>query len=343
MELDFEKLKREQESADGKRDALNTAASIVSSFEDVPSSYQLLYGKGQNSKSGSEGLRQMAQTVKDPWEKQKKTYELYTAAKNNKKMDMDIAKEERRSDPNSEANKAYRANLKATFPQIAGKISPEQFDQLTIEDGDSFLKPAQFAETIAARKQAAQIAAQSRSDALAVKNAEKQDKKKQAMNEIEDRRMNIKSALKTLDDQVKEYGTYEMFGPQNQNMERLLDQVATDMAKLMDPSSVARPNEVELVKQGLIKSGFKNSNATARQLLRDFEAEVDRRADSAYQIRGLQMPSVQASLGNVNGVGGDMNNSANAGGFPMIVRKDGKKATVNNENELRDAKSKGWQ
>lgn len=121
----------------------------------------------------------------------------------------------------------------------------------------------------------------------------KTEKKMTAMNEIEDRRVNIKQNLDLLKKQITKYGTFEVVGSENQDMERRLDQVATDMAKLMDPTSVARPSEVEQVKDGLIRSGFKNSNATALKILNNFEAEVDKRADSAYKIRGLEQPKAE--------------------------------------------------
>lgn len=122
------------------------------------------------------------------------------------------------------------------------------------------------------------------------KEDQQTQKKQQSMNEIEDRRQNINAALDELDTMIAEKGTYEMFGSHNQDMDRLVDQIATDMAKLMDPNSVARPNEVELVKRGLIQPGFKNRNVTARDILKNFKNEVARRADSAYQIRGIERP-----------------------------------------------------
>lgn len=127
-----------------------------------------------------------------------------------------------------------------------------------------------------------------RADAKEVKVADKQDKKAQAMFEIEDRRKNINDNLDTLDTMIKDDGTWEMFGEHNQNIDRKLDQIATDMAKLMDPSSVARPSEVEQIKKGLMTPT--NKNSTARQILMDFKNEVKTRADSAYNIRGLEKP-----------------------------------------------------
>ena len=126
------------------------------------------------------------------------------------------------------------------------------------------------------------------------KTQEKRDladeKKKSAMFEVEDRRNNINDAITSLDKMIEDDGTWEATGSHNQTMDRLVDQIATDMAKLQDPNSVARPGEVELVKQQLIQSGFRNSNSTARDLLQKFKGEVDRRAETAYKVRGLEAP-----------------------------------------------------
>jgi hypothetical protein len=86
-----------------------------------------------------------------------------------------------------------------------------------------------------------------------------------------------------------------MFGPQNENMNRRIENIATDMAKLSDPSSVARPSEVEGFKRGLIEAGIFKSNSTAKQILKDFESEVQSRANNAYKIRGVEMPNQSTS------------------------------------------------
>ncbi len=125
------------------------------------------------------------------------------------------------------------------------------------------------------------------------KQDEKKDKQKQTMFEIEDRRQNIDAALDNLSSMIEDKGTYEMFGSHNQDMDRLIEQVATDMAKLSDPSSVARPSEVEAVKKTLVQSGFQNTNATAQDIIKNFKDEVKRRADSAYKVRGLDLPNQQ--------------------------------------------------
>lgn len=234
--------------------------------------------------------------VDDEFKAEKENYAYDRQLKTDKISDEQSANE---NDVNSNESKAYQALLvkMGMKPEIAGKMNAAQAKKAS----PVLEKMYEIDERAKASRQTAQAAAQTRADALGVKKVEKDDKKKQAMNEIEDRRQNINSAIDALDKQIEDYGTYEMVGPQNQNMERLLDQVATDMAKLMDPSSVARPNEVELVKQGLVQSGFKNSNATARKILKEFKGEVERRADSAYTIRGMESPKGQPNIKVING------------------------------------------
>lgn len=134
------------------------------------------------------------------------------------------------------------------------------------------------------------------------------EKKKATLNEVEDRRTNIEDNITRLEDMIKDKGTYEVFGSHNVDMERLVDQIATDMAKLADPNSVARPSEVEMFKKGLIKptaTGMKNS--TALNILKNFRGEINKRAENAYKIRGVENPGSQASKSNeqfktINGV-----------------------------------------
>jgi len=182
-------------------------------------------------------------------------------------------------------------------PEIVNGMTADQFKK----QGPMFEKIYQVKQARLSRQDAAserdfarQSSAHEKSLVRDEKKNEKQlasdEKKKATTNEIEQRRTNIKDNLALLQSQIDENGTWEAFGSHNQDMERRLDQIATDMSKLMDPNSVARPGEVELVKQGLIKAGFKNSNATAKKLLQNFEKEVDDRAANAYSIRGIDNP-----------------------------------------------------
>ncbi len=89
---------------------------------------------------------------------------------------------------------------------------------------------------------------------------------------------------------VKSKGTVELFGSHNENLNRVIDAIAVDMAKLADPKSVARPSEVEMFKKGLFSSGaegMKLSNQSAMDILDKFTKEVDRRTANAYKVRHI--------------------------------------------------------
>lgn len=123
------------------------------------------------------------------------------------------------------------------------------------------------------------------------------------LKEVQERRKNIQTAVDQAILMIKDKGTYEALGPHNDNLNRLADQIATDMAKLQDPNSVARPGEVELVKKTLVESGLGQQNQTALDKLNKFKGEVDRRANTAFVTRGIKPPAGSISSGGVAGNG----------------------------------------
>jgi hypothetical protein len=145
--------------------------------------------------------------------------------------------------------------------------------------------------------------AQARKEAAAAKGAAGDDKTLQrkrieVTNEVESFRKNLKDNIQALKDQITKTGTFEAFGPESADMERRLNAVATDMAKLADPGSVARPSEVEEARKGLIPTGPKAltmGNDTALQILSHLNSEIDKRADNAYAVRGMPLPGAAAT------------------------------------------------
>lgn len=201
-----------------------------------------------------------------------------------------LQSEKNKQDWNSQESISFRRMMESQFPNVV-KSYGDDWQHVTAGDQDNIFKPLQLRENMDMRRDQARLLSNQRADVLKAKATEKQDKKMQSMNEIEDRRQNINANVAQLKSMIDESGTWEMLGSHNQDMDRLVEQVAIDMAKLMDPNSVARPSEVESVKKTLIKPGFQNSNSTALDVLKNFEGEINRRADSAYKIRGLQSPN----------------------------------------------------
>jgi hypothetical protein len=232
------------------------------------------------------------------------------------------AAQARRDDPMSEESKAARAYLKQVAPNAAsipgfesmsaaqaekaapGLMERYKSDQQASQHKDdmnqrSADRRAAADERRADREAMAGVRREDKADERAYKDGvtakANTEKKTTLLNEIEDRRTNINQNLDVLDKMIQENGTWELTGSHNQDMDRLVDAIATDMAKLQDPSSVARPSEVEAVKANLVKSGFGNQNATAQDIIKNFKTEVERRADGAYKIRGIDKPGAKAA------------------------------------------------
>lgn len=200
-------------------------------------------------------------------------------------------------DPKSGQSMAFRKIIEAQFPSVV-KAYGENWDNVSAGDKENIFQPLKLKEEIDARRQNTQMMAEARKDQRDLIQEERQktrdDKKKTTLNEIEDRRTNILDNIKSLDEMIDEDGTYEFFGSHNADLNRKVDMIATDMAKLADPDSVARPSEVEMFKKGLIqanKASMKNS--TARDILKNFKGEVEKRADNAYVIRGMENPKAK--------------------------------------------------
>lgn len=120
--------------------------------------------------------------------------------------------------------------------------------------------------------------------------ADKEEKKKSAVTEIEDRYRNITDSIGELKNQLDETGSFELFGPENKNMDQYITNIATDMAKLVDPNSVARESEVASFKKMLFEPTLWTRNSTLKGVLDNFKNIVDKRMETAYKVRGLEQP-----------------------------------------------------
>lgn len=210
----------------------------------------------------------------------------------------------RSSDPTSQESQAARAYLLQIAPsasQMANfnalteaqvyKVAPGIMDRYKLDEQQASRREEAAQRSadraaMAGERRAVREDERIYKEGLAAKTAD--EKKRASLVEVDDRTANITQNLDKLTAMIEDNGTWEAFGSHNQDMDRLVDAVATDMAKLADPSSVARPSEVDAVKRNLIQSGFKNSNETAKQLIKNFRAEVETRADTAYRVRGLE-------------------------------------------------------
>lgn len=117
-------------------------------------------------------------------------------------------------------------------------------------------------------------------------------KKKASVVDVEERARNIDRTLGDLEKQLTEGGgTNEFTGTQNELLEGLITSYATDMAKLRDPTSVAREGEVALEKKALFQPGIRSlgmRDATALELVKKARERARERRDEAYRVRGLK-------------------------------------------------------
>jgi hypothetical protein len=293
--FDIDKLMKESDSAGNRKLAINLVGGIGDLLSNRQGFGNFYTGKmSPKSDAASRFASAAAESASDPMQEFKKRYEAVQA---NKQMQAESADR----DPNSKSSMA----LKSLAPRWGIKVTPE----MSAYDIKQMIDPKKMMETEAQSRtkfendlELERVRQQGdlrkygyeQGAKRAEKSAEKDEKKKAAMFEIEDRRRNINDNLDVLDSMIKDKGTYEALGSHNQDLDRLVEQIATDMAKLQDPGSVARPNEVEAVKKNLIKSGFQNTNATARDILKNFRSEVARRANGAYKVRDLTPPSMVA-------------------------------------------------
>lgn len=137
-------------------------------------------------------------------------------------------------------------------------------------------------------------------DEIERKKAEKQEdierKKKESVIEVEDRSQTIEQNLNALKKMVEKTGGFDFTGPENRQMEQLIDSIAVDMAKLVDPSSVARESEVAQAKKLLFEPGLFERESNIQSVLDSFKDIAKRKRETAYKVRGLTPPMGAASF-----------------------------------------------
>lgn len=130
---------------------------------------------------------------------------------------------------------------------------------------------------------------------LGLKTAQGKAGDKDAMksiNEVESRYRNVKANLAKVKGMIDDKGTWEMSGPHNAEIDRYVQDIAEDMAKIKDPSSVNRESEIEAAKKQLVQSGFFQRNSNAIKALDTVGQLVDQRRRNAYETHGFAIPDV---------------------------------------------------
>ena len=114
--------------------------------------------------------------------------------------------------------------------------------------------------------------------------------------EVKERAANIRTNLAAAQNLIDASGTFELAGGNQQKLEKAMRDIATDMAKLKDPGSVARESEVEAEMGnlgftpgiGTVLPVVGTRNKTAKELLRNYGESVAAREHEALKVRGFQ-------------------------------------------------------
>jgi hypothetical protein len=121
MTFQMDDLKRQSDDARKQKDLYGMIGNIGQSLADVPSAYELLH-KTKSSRANIKGMMDSAAAgVEDPWEKQKKTYELYKSAKDNEDL-------QSKSDSGSRLSNAVRSSL------VNQGVAPESLEGMSAHE-----------------------------------------------------------------------------------------------------------------------------------------------------------------------------------------------------------------
>lgn len=139
FDFDPDKLNQESDDANNSKMWLNIANSAANNILSAPSASEIMLG--QKRAPINVGIDKVADGIKDPWDKQKKTYEAYKAAKEGQALESE-------SDPDSKSNMALKAMLISQ-----GKAKAEDMEGLSRKDLSSlYANPAEL-EKIKAQAQ----------------------------------------------------------------------------------------------------------------------------------------------------------------------------------------------
>lgn len=173
-----------------------------------------------------------------------------------------------------EADTALRRKLEeAQLAEIQRKPFKEEQDRLFKEKEYTFK---------------AKESDQAREEKKQLKLEDEKKKKQSSMEEVNYRTKSINSNLESLKQLISDYGTFELTGPQSEQMDRLIYDTAIDYAKLVDPDSVAREGEVVAAQKYMLPvKGLKISNSSAIKLVEEMQKKANERAVFLNESKGL--------------------------------------------------------
>lgn len=110
--------------------------------------------------------------------------------------------------------------------------------------------------------------------------------------EVQERTGNIRRNIAQAKALIEQYGTMENFGTAETELRRLLGDIAQDSARLKDPNSTVKDQELINAKRAIGVEGgeFFTRNSTAQKLLDSYLATMEDREAEALRVRGLPVP-----------------------------------------------------
>lgn len=146
LDLNIDELQKQADEANEKKGMLGAFGGALQNVASVPTAYEQLHLGGQSRGPNIKGMFDSAAgMIKDPWEKQKKTYEMYQAAKQN----TDIKREEEdlnsSRDPNSNLSKSSRY----MYEKFSGRKADPSMSDYEVR---KMMNPAKMFETEANAK-----------------------------------------------------------------------------------------------------------------------------------------------------------------------------------------------
>ena len=121
----------------------------------------------------------------------------------------------------------------------------------------------------------------------------KPTKPSKELTEIKIRSKVVNDALDKLDSLIEKKGTYEAFGSHNKEIDQLINSIAVNYNKILDPTSVVREGEAAQVAESLGLGGnfrMLTSDKTARDQLKSFKNLVNNQTKASLQ-NYMELPS----------------------------------------------------
>lgn len=180
------------------------------------------------------------------------------------------------TDPNSEESKKRREVYKSLGYKVPSNLSATDLNDPTV------------LQTLKTQMQEQKLAAMPRGG-IGVggegKAKEKKNPFQKEITEISIRSKNALDSLNKIENIVRQYGTRELTGSQEKELEQLIQNVAVNYNKVLDPTSVVREGEAKQVAESLGLGGFGSyftNKDTALKQVQSFRNLVTNSRNNAF-------------------------------------------------------------